>query len=90
MCIAFFLSGFFIGRRVTTSTGLGDLSSARLLMKLVMRKSGLFRSYVFKKTAGVGKAAPAVGIYLNENAGTKWDLTVIRGLEFLTDNEVEL
>ena len=43
-----------------------------------------------KKTAGVGKAAPAVGIYLNENAGTKWDLTVIRCLEFLTDNEVEL
>lgn len=55
-----------------------------------MRKSGLFRSYVLKKTAGVGKAAPAVGIYLNENAGTKWDLTVIRCLEFLTDNEVEL
>lgn len=90
MCIATFLSGFFIGRRITTSTGLGDLSSARLLMKLVMQKNGLFRSYVFKKTAGVGKAAPAVGIYLNENAGTKWDLTVIRGLEFLTDNEVEL
>lgn len=70
--------------------GLRGLEFRQALDEVSDEKSGLFRSYVFLKTAGVGKAAPAVGIYLNENAGTKWDLTVIRCLEFLTDNEVEL